>query len=116
MILGSKWQILEVNIEHIRVGDAHIEPSTNVRKLGVMFDSAMAMENHQVTAISKAVFMSIRNIGRIRDHLTTEAAETIVHAFITSKIDSCNSLLYGINNIHFSRLQRLQNIAARMIR
>lgn len=96
------------------VGDAYIKPSTTVRNLGVMFDQAMTMES-QVTATSKSVFMSIRNIGRIRNHLTREAAETIVHAFITSKVDACNSLLYGINNTQLSRLQRLQNIAARMI-
>ncbi|XP_038071089.1 uncharacterized protein LOC119739982 [Patiria miniata] len=114
MVLGSTQPIKKVNIDHVRVGDAHIEPSTNVRNLGVMFDSAMKMDC-QVTALSKAAFMSIRNIGRIRDHLTREAAETIVDAFITSRIDSCNSLLYGINNAHLSRLQRIQNIAARMI-
>ena len=96
------------------VGDAYIKPSTTVRNLGVMFDQAMTMES-QVTATSKSVFMSIRNIGRICNHLTREAAETIVHAFITSKVDACNSLLYGINNTQLSRLQRLQNIAARMI-
>ena len=47
-----------------------------------------------VTAVSKAAFCSIRNIGRIRQHLTRNAAETIIHAFVTSRLDSNNSLLY----------------------
>ena len=59
--------------------------------MGVMIDSNLTMDCH-VTAMSKAVFCSIRNIGRIRKHLTRDAAETIIHAFVTSKLDSNNSL------------------------
>ena len=65
--------------------------------------------------MSKAAFCSIRNIGRICKHLIKDAAETIIHAFVTSKLDSNNSLLYGITNTQVARLQRLQNIAARII-
>ena len=68
-----------------------------------------------VTVMSKAAFCSIRNIGRIRKHLTRDATETIIHAFVTSKLDSNNSLLYGITSTQVARLQRLQNIAARII-
>ena len=114
MILGSKQQITKVNIQHVRVGESYIEPATNVRNLGVMFDSNLTMDCH-VTAVSKSAFCSIRNIGRMRKHLTRDAAETIIHAFVTSRIDSSNSLLYGITNTQLSRLQRLQNIAARII-
>ena len=114
MVLGSKAQIEKVDIEHIRVGDSCIVPATSVRNLGVMIDSNLTMDCH-VTAMSKAAFCSIRNIGRIRKHLTRDAAETIIHAFVTSKLDSNNSLLYGITNTQVARLQRLQNIAARII-
>ena len=114
MILGSKQQIAKVNVQHVRVGESYIAPATNVRNLGVMFDSNLTMDCH-VTAVSKAAFCSIRNIGRIRKHLTRDAAETIIHAFVTSRLDSSNSLLYGITNSQLSRLQRLQNIAARII-
>ena len=65
--------------------------------------------------MSKAAFCSIRSIGRIHKHLTRDAAETIIHAFVTSKLDSNNSLLYGITNTQVPRLHRLQNIAARII-
>ena len=79
-----------------------------------MIDSNLTIDCH-VTAMSKAAFCSIRNIGRIRKHLTRDAAETIIHAFVTSKLDSNNSLLYGITNTQVARLQRLQNIAAWII-
>ena len=97
MFVGSKVQIEKVDIEHIRVGDSYIVQATSVRTLGVMIDSNLTMDCH-VTAMSKAAFCSIRKIGKIRKHLTRDAAETIIHAFVTSKLDSNNSLLYVITN------------------
>ena len=79
-----------------------------------MFDSNLTMDCH-LTVVSNSAFCSIRNIGRIRKHLTKDAAETIIHVFVTSRIDSSSSLLYRITNTQLSRLQRLQNIAARII-
>ena len=38
-----------------------------------------------------------------------------MHAFITSHLDYCNSLLFGISQYQFQRLQRVLNAAARMI-
>ena len=44
--------------------------------------------------------------------MTQESLVTIVHAFVTSRIDYCNSLLYGISDYNINRLQRIQNSAA----
>ena len=38
-----------------------------------------------------------------------------MHAFISSKLDYCNSLLYGIPKYLVCRLQRVQNMAARIV-
>ena len=42
-------------------------------------------------------------------------AAIFIHAFITNKIDYCNSLLYGMPENMINRLQKLQNIAARIL-
>ena len=39
-----------------------------------------------------------------------------MHAFITSKLDYCNSLLYGCRKMQFKKLQYVQNTAARIVR
>ncbi|KAK2170581.1 hypothetical protein LSH36_2g17002, partial [Paralvinella palmiformis] len=44
-----------------------------------------------------------------------DALVTVVHAFVTSRIDYCNSLLYGISDYNINRLQRIQNSAARIV-
>ena len=38
-----------------------------------------------------------------------------MHAFVSSKIDYCNSLLYGLPKKHHDKLQRVLNCAARVI-
>ena len=44
--------------------------------------------------------------------LTTK---TLVHAFISSRIDYYNSLLYGLPEYQLNKLQRVQNMYARLI-
>jgi len=44
--------------------------------------------------------------------LTQEALVTVVYAFVTSRIDYCNSLLYGISDYNHNQFQRIQNSAA----
>ena len=54
-------------------------------------------------------------IARIRSYLTPETAKLLLHAFVTSKLDYCNSLLYGVPKYQILRLQRIQNVAARLV-
>ena len=78
------------------------------------FDQQMSMDKH-VTNIRKNCFFYLRKIARIKEHLSTSDIQTSVHAFITSKLDNCNSLLYGLPKFLIDRLQTVQNCAARLV-
>ena len=69
----------------------------------------------QVTAICKFAFFHIQNISRIRKFLLVNSTTALVHAFVTSRLDNCNSLLYGLPNYLVHRLQLAQNCAAGLI-
>jgi len=51
----------------------------------------------------------------LRKFISTKNAETLIHAFITSRLDNCNSLLYGLPNTLLDKLQYVQNSAARLL-
>ena len=65
--------------------------------------------------VSRTAYYHLYNIGRIRCYLSQSAAEQLVHAFITSKLDYCNALLCGLPSLLTKKLQRIQNAAARII-
>ena len=119
---GDKTKLLIINarhrpcppIDHIEVSNFKIQPSETVSNIGVTFDKHMSFDQH-VTNVCKACFFHLRNIAKIRDYLSTADTEILVHALITSKLDSCNSLLYGLPKSMIDRLQNVQNSAARLI-
>ena len=57
----------------------------------------------------------LRNFAKIRKFIDEESATIVVHAFVTAKLDSCNSLLYGLPQHLISRLQSIQNTSARVV-
>ena len=72
------------------------------------------MSTH-VTKICNAAFYHLHNIRRIKKYLSRDSLLTLIHAFITSRLDYCNGLLYGLPNTQIVKLQRVQNAAARLV-
>ncbi|KXJ14933.1 hypothetical protein AC249_AIPGENE3691 [Exaiptasia diaphana] len=98
----------------LHFGDEIIKPSISERNIGVIFDSEMSLVPH-VNNICKTSFYHLRNISRIRKFMSVSTAEKLVHAFVTSRLDNCNSLLYGISGVHLDKLQHVLNSAARIV-
>ena len=98
----------------LQFGESTVVPSHQVRDLGVTWDSTMRLEQH-IVGVCKRAYHQLHNIYRIRKYLTENATKSLVHAFITSRLDYCNGLLYGIPKHLQDRLQRVQNTAARLV-
>ena len=114
IIIGSKQQMSKININEITVGESTIEPVEVVQSLGMWFDSHMSMDIHIGKVCSKA-FRSLYNIRQIRKFLSEDTTKILVHAFVTSHLDYCNSLFYGLPQYQYDRLQRVLNAAARVV-
>ena len=54
-------------------------------------------------------------ISRLKNCLSKSDNGILVHALITSRLDNCNSLLYGLPKFLMDCLQTVQNSAARLV-
>ena len=68
-----------------------------------------------VNNVCKSAFYHLRTISHIRKYLSTPTTEILIHAFVTSKLYHCNSLLYDVPKNVIKKLQSVQNAAARLI-
>ena len=64
---------------------------------------------------TRTCYFELRPLASIRRFLTSTATATLVSAFVLSRIDYCNSLLFGSTHDVTSHLQQIQNYAARVI-
>ena len=71
--------------------------------------------NEQISKICKSSHYHLRNIGKIRKYLDESSTKTLIHAFVTSKLDYCNALLNGLPKYQINRLQLVLNTAARVV-
>ena len=69
----------------------------------------------QVASICQSSFCHIRNIARIRRFLSEESTKALVQAFVTCRLDNCNSLLYSLPKNQIEKLQHVLNCAARLV-
>ena len=84
-----------------------------MKDLSVFFDKHMNLKCH-ISSICSSASFALRNIGKIRKHLDRATTERLVHAFVSSRLDNCNSLLFGLPLDQIERLQSMQNTAARV--
>ena len=92
----DKIGISELSIDHVKVSTV-----CNVRNLRTWFDNHLSMK----TAINKTCqsgLYHLHDIGCIKIFLSYEDGNSIVQAIVMTRIEYCNSLLYGTN---LSKLQ-----------
>ena len=72
------------------------------------------MHNH-ISGIVRHCKYHLNWIRKVRPYLTDDATKTLVQCYVISRIDYCNSLLASLPKVHLQRLQKVINIAARLI-
>jgi len=117
---SSKSEILLINppqsIAHFQqsLGPLSTNLSSSARNLGVIFDSHLNFKIH-INKVTQSCFFHLRTISKIKPILTRSDLEKVTNALIFSRLDYCNSLLSGLDNKSISRLQLVQNAAARLL-
>ena len=80
------------------------------------FLSCLVSQNvfHVVSASQSIVYFNIFCFYGWLECLTQKDTEMLVHVFVTSKLDNCNSLLAELPQYLLDKVQRVQNAAARL--
>ena len=121
-LISDKTELLVLNARHrplpalnsIFAGTDLIIASESARNIGVWFGNLVSMDK-QVTSICKSAFYHLHNTAKITKFISFKNCETLIHAFVTSKLDHCNSLPSGLSQNQIQRLQYVQNSAARLL-
>lgn len=113
-IAGTYQSLQKLPKLQLTVGESIIEPSRNIRNLGIVFDENMTMGKQINSLISSGNFQ-LRNIRRICRYLDQDTRHLVVRALFLSRLDYGNALLYGANVQDLNRLQSLQHRAAKLI-
>ncbi len=98
----------------IQLSSSTITPSSSVRNLGLIFDDQLTFKDH-IAKTAQSCRFALHNIRTIRPFLTQHAAQLLVQALVTSRLDYCNALLAGLSSCTIKPLQMIQKAAVRLV-
>jgi hypothetical protein len=98
----------------IAVAGSNITFSIKLKSLGVTLDRSLSFDEHVRNTV-KASNFHIKAFRHIRPLLDRPVANTVACSIVTSRLDYCNSLLYGTSSANIRKLQRVQNTLARVV-
>ena len=98
----------------LKFAGSDLDPVPSARNLGVVFDSEMSLESH-ITKVCQTSYLHIRQIRKVRHLLNLNSAILLANSLVSSRLDYCNSLYFGMPDCLLDRLQHVQNSLARAV-
>src|SRR6218665_3771380 len=83
-------------------------------RLGVILDQELTFSIH-INQLTRFCYYQLRQLRIVSRSLSCSAAAALVHAFVTSRLDHCSSILAGLPLAQIARLGRVLRCAARLI-
>ena len=110
----SKPQLDKCITKSLNINNTEIKLADKIKYVGVFLDRQLNLKQH-ITSKCQIAMLNIQHIKNIRHLLTQEATETLVLGTVTSHRVYCNGILPGVLDVYISRMQHVQNIAAKMV-
>jgi len=110
----DRQTMIQVDVLEVPIMATSVRMVDSACDLVVVVDSHLTMMTH-VSAVCRAAYYQLWQLHPLIRSLSSDAAKLLVQAFISTRLDYCNSLLYGIRDNLYRRLQAVQNAAARLV-
>ena len=114
IMFASKKQQEKCVTTSIDVKSTIVNCSPIIKYLGAWLDQHMQLCDHIVKKCRTAM-MNMQKIKFFHPSLTHESAHTLVRGLVTSHLDYCNAIFAGLPNVLLKILQKVQNIAAKLV-
>ena len=114
LLIGTQQQRSKITDSSLSFHGTALVPVSSARNLGVVFESDLSFDQH-ISNVCRSSFYHIRQLRQIRPSLDLNSSIQLANALVSSKLDYCNSLFYGLPDTSIKRLQRVQNSLARVI-
>ena len=93
LLIHSKFQN-SPSLDEIILGNEQLTMAGIATNLVIIFDKEILFNDH-INQLCRT-FLS-GNLFKIRKYLTDEATSKVVHAFVTTKLDYCSYLYFGLS-------------------
>jgi len=111
----QRTNISRFPLTSIDVAGSAVPLTDSLKLLGVTLDRHLTFGQH-VQNVCKTSHYHIRALRHIRSSLTTDMARTVACALVNSRLDYANAVLYKTSRVNITKLQRIQNALARVIK
>ena len=114
IMFGSKRKLTKCNTNSLKVSSETVHRSHSIKYLGVTIDEALNFKDH-IKNKCKVAMWNIQRVKQIRSVLTKDACETLVLGLVISQLDYANVVFSGLPDCDIEKLQRVQNISAKLV-
>ena len=114
ILFGSRQQLKKCLTKNLSANGEEISQSKCIKYLGTWMDQELSFRQHIMNKCRLAM-LNIQWIKLIRNILNEDTTHTLVLSLVMSHLDYCNAIFYGLPEVDLKRLQRVQNVAAKLV-
>ena len=115
ILLGTRQRAHSYSsLATVNVAGSQIPLADHIKILSVTLDKNLSMNNH-VNAVCKSIHYHIHALRHIRSSISEDMAKMVACALVSSRLDYANSVLFGATQKNISKLQKSQNLLARVV-
>ena len=113
-MFGTRYQLAKTEPLDIKVVPEFISPVEGVRNLGFYIDNLLK-SHHHINRICSQLLCIIKSVQAVHSGLDHDMTNVIIQALVLSKLEYLNSCLAGSAKHQLEKLQRVQNMACRVV-